>query len=124
MKDPKFTLWRGQPSSIWIQFDIFPFTLLPTHYQLRNSPGGASGCHVFSNWVLEGSLDGWEWFVIAEHEGEGMKPGATEPAAIRRWEIKESYLNRAQGWNPKREKAYSQFRLVQTGLDPNPMSKR
>jgi len=91
---------------IEIEIELMGLALVPSHYEIRNSPGGETGSHVFSNWVLEASRDGLNWYCLSVHQGEGSMKGAVEPARVRGWTITPG---------EEGEVPYSKFRIVQTG---------
>jgi hypothetical protein len=87
----------------WFSVDLIDAYLIPTHYMLRHY----SSWHVeaLRNWVLEGSLDGNQWFIIQRHmEDDSLKlKGQTHT-----WPVQ----------NPS-NRAFRAFRIRQTGLNSN-----
>jgi len=104
-RDPKLTVWRCNPSNLWFLIDIRPWAVVPSRYELRNSPGGVASQCMLSSWRLEGSRDGQVWFCL--HESTSIFDGShagNEMQLLRGWQIAGGHYG-----------PLSRFRLTQTG---------
>lgn len=89
----------------WFSVDFKDLRIKPTHYSLRHYL--TWGTEALRNWVLEGSNDGGDsWIVISEHNADASLAGVGDTAT---WTIPgTNYVV-----------AYRQFRIRQTGVNSN-----
>jgi hypothetical protein len=86
-------------SRSWFQIDFLNIEIIPTHYRIGS---GHDGAFLPRYWILQG-YDGYNWHDLSIHDNDNT---LTESEPIHVFTID----------NPK-SKAYSKFKLIQTGLN-------
>jgi hypothetical protein len=64
--------WPGENIShsrnTWICYDFRDWKIIPTHYSIRSYCGGSVNSHNLKSWIVETSMDGFEWIEVDHKE--------------------------------------------------------